>query len=1374
MRHLFLILIHKHKHKIIKMIKNNYLTKSLLTLFTVAIFGSANAQYCSSGAGSTADTKCDRVVLVGSSATIDNNTSSTGCATYSDFSSSVAPADLSPGAVYTIDITVGTCGGTYSKTANGWIDFNGDGDWTDAGEMLGTGTSYVTTSGTVVSYNFTVPCNAKSGNTKMRVIVVEGQATNPCLSYTWGETEDYTVTILSPSGGLSSNFFAPTTAYVGTPVIFTNSNKSGYISQNWTVTDGATVTPYTSINVTHVFATSGTKTIKLVSENCLGKDSTTKTVTIIAPTAPPVANFVADKNIVEIFEQPRLIDLSTNGPTYWDWMLTNGIDTIDGDDQADLRGGNPFVNSRPLVQTGNYFGAVDVGVWAVCLKASNVIGSSSQYCKVGYITVQRTSFNMGPATSLPANIITATSGTIYDKGGPTGNYTAPESNLEALIAPCGASSVSLDFTVFALNANANLKIYDGVNALGTPLHTGSGFTAGNAPSGTLTANSGTMYLLWNSTAGAVAAGFEANWSSVAGTGSAPIAGITLPGSIVYNSVFVDFMDASLNAEGNTDFKWTITGPSGSQTYNTRNVLQTVFTTNGTYTASLLVTSCDGRTSTATKTFNVVLPNSPTALDFTADSRRPSVGDNVTLTATSDKANRWEWSIFPQVGYSVVGAANDAVNNRTFLFTAAGAYTVQLRGFNTKDTSASEATVVKTAYVIVVQPCIPTISVTASTDVAISYVSIEDATSGDIYENESTTGVEYTDFSSLGIIQMNFGGVYNFTVKRNTNINDMTRKIWVDWNVDGDFDDAGETVAEETTPGTSLSWSGSFTVPSTAFEANTLLRVGVSYDTDPNEPCGASQNAAANRVGEFEDYAIRVVNDGDKPVITLVGMDTVYVEQNASPAYSTAGATAFDGSQGDLTSSLIMTADLDQTLPGIYYEDWNVSDASGNPAAQITRVIYVVADQTAPVITVNGSADSTIEVGSSWVDLGATAIDNKEGDISSAIVITDNVNANVLGDYTVVYSIQDNQGNASTATRNIHVVDTENPVITNANADKSGACWSVEVQLQNIFADLTSATDNYNSIGNGLAFKANPAAAQGGAAVDTRFQGTATVTYTATDESGNVTTQCVDYVVRDYVPPVIDLRTLDIVYHPVGSIYTPVAPTATDNLYNSTEISLTGTSNVDGFTLGTYQDEYTATDAAGNVSTKIRTVMVIDNINPVIAGKNGGVLRVGVGSSVNAIDYILFSDNYDAPATLKANHTLVYNDINLAVAGIYTAVFRTEDNSGNVSKDFTLYVDCRYTYDVVTGSVTDIAMDDLLSVYPNPTTGVIILNTNLPENQEVNIAVYNTMGQEVAAVQNGKVSNGQYSIDLTNQSNGIYYVKMNLNGNIITKKVVLNK
>ena len=172
-------------------------------------------------------------------------------------------------------------------------------------------------------------------------------------------------------------------------------------------------------------------------------------------------------------------------------------------------------------------------------------------------------------------------------------------------------------------------------------------------------------------------------------------------------------------------------------------------------------------------------------------------------------------------------------------------------------------------------------------------------------------------------------------------------------------------------------------------------------------------------------------------------------------------------------------------------------------------------------------------------------------------------------------------------------DTVNPVIDNTKADKTDSCWVVEVQLQNIFADITTATDDSSSLGNDLTLVANPAAAGGGADVDTRFQGTTSVTYTATDPSGNVTTQCIDYVVKDYIPPMIDLRTLDTVIHCVGSSYIPVAATVSDNLYSESQISLVATSTVDGYLIGTYQDTYTATDAAGNISTKVRIVNVID-------------------------------------------------------------------------------------------------------------------------------------------------------------------------------------
>ena len=1309
-----------------------------------------------------------------------------------------APAfTLSAGASYTISISTSNKSNSTNAAALGiWMDYNGDEDFADAGEFItntnNTQASGRQTPGPLKNYKFTVPCGGTTGTIRMRIrtdLSFYGFARNnhsgTGFSEYYGETEDFACTYKVPSG-LSSNFFSPTTAFVGTVVNFTNSNQTGYIAHDWTITDASSKsTSYSTTNAQNVFASTGTYTVKLVSENCLGKDSTTKTITIVNPTAPPVSNFIADNNVVEIFETVNFTDLSTNGATFWDWIFVQGTDTIDGDDQFALRGGNPYVNRNPEVFTGNYTGALGIGTWQVCLKASNAIPGSSYTCKMGYITVQQSSYNMGAQTQLPAGIITTSSGVLFDKGGISGNYPSggatPETQ-EALIAPCGAQSVSLDFTTFQVAANATLRIYDGTNALGTPLHTGKGFTNTDDTStiGTITANSGAMYLLWVATSGKNDVGFAANWSSVAGTGATPTAAITMPGTTLYNAVPVNFLNASINAEGNTSREWTITGPTGSPTttiFTTKDIENYTFLANGDYTISLTVTTCDNQSSTTTQSFTVAAPNSPTELDFIANNRRPNTGEEVTFTATSDKANQWEWSVFPNTGW-IKAPGNTTNPSQAYTFSAPGSYTVQCVAYNAIDQAASETTVVKTAYIIVVQHCTPIIGVTTSSDVGISYVGITDPISGEVLmDNNTTSGTAYTDYSSLGTIDVNFGGTYDFEIKRPTTVNPMSRRIWIDWNVDGDFDDVGEATIMEATANTA-SWTGSFTVPdaSTAFEATTRMRIGVSYDTDPNEACGAGTNPAANRIGEFEDYAIRVVNDGDLPVITLNGDPVVYIEQVANAAdanYVSDSAVVMDPSQGDITENVDITSDLDQTLPGVYFEVYNAKDASGNDAVEVTRLIYVVSDQTAPQITVNGSTDVTIEVGTTWNDLGASALDNKEGVLTDAIVTTGIVNENVLGDYTITYSVKDNQGNASSATRIVRVVDTQLPVIENASADKSGACWTVEVQLQNIFADITNATDNYNSIGNGLTFTASPAAPQGGAAVDTRFQGTTTVTYTATDESGNVTTQCVDYVVRDYIAPVINLRTLDVINHRVNTPYTPVPATASDNLYNNTQISLTGSSNVDAYTLGTYQDTYTATDAAGNTSTAIRTVNVIDDLKPTITGKRGPIVKLGVGSQVDAIDYVLFADNYDVPTDLAANHTVVSNDLNLQEAGIYSVVFKTEDNSGNESDNYVLFFEVGYQFEKEINSVNTVSLDDLLAVSPNPTSGQLNISVNLPENEVINLAIFNTVGQEVLAVTNGKVSNSNYTVDLNDQANGIYYVKMNVKGTIVTKKIVLN-
>ena len=228
------------------------------------------------------------------------------------------------------------------------------------------------------------------------------------------------------------------------------------------------------------------------------------------------------------------------------------------------------------------------------------------------------------------------------------------------------------------------------------------------------------------------------------------------------------------------------------------------------------------------------------------------------------------------------------------------------------------------------------------------------------------------------------------------------------------------------------------------------------------------------------------------------------------------------------------------------------------------------------------------------------------------------------------------------------------------------------------------------------------------------------------------------------------------------------------MYSSSQISLTTTSNVDAFVLGVYQDTYTATDAAGNVSNKVRTVNVIDDLNPTITGKSGGVVKLGVGSQVDVINYVNFSDNYDSPTDLRNNHTLIYNNVNLQEAGRYSVVLQTEDNSGNESNEYIFIVDVSHNYAIKTNSVEDLSLEDMLSVAPNPTTGIVNINVNLPENEVISIAIYNTMGQEVVNVKNGKISNGTYTVSLDNQTNGIYYVRMSLKGSIVTKKVILNK
>lgn len=74
----------------------------------------------------------------------------------------------------------------------------------------------------------------------------------------------------------------------------------------------------------------------------------------------------------------------------------------------------------------------------------------------------------------------------------------------------------------------------------------------------------------------------------------------------------------------------------------------------------------------------------------------------------------------------------------------------------------------------------------------------------------------------------------------------------------------------------------------------------------------------------------------------------------------------------------------------------------------------------PVITLNGENHITLNVGETYIEQGATAKDDKDGDISSKISISGSVNTSKAGKYTITYSVKNSNGKTVTKTRTITV------------------------------------------------------------------------------------------------------------------------------------------------------------------------------------------------------------------------------------------------------------------------------------------------------------------------------------------------------------------
>ncbi|SDC80948.1 Carbohydrate binding domain-containing protein [Algoriphagus faecimaris] len=107
--------------------------------------------------------------------------------------------------------------------------------------------------------------------------------------------------------------------------------------------------------------------------------------------------------------------------------------------------------------------------------------------------------------------------------------------------------------------------------------------------------------------------------------------------------------------------------------------------------------------------------------------------------------------------------------------------------------------------------------------------------------------------------------------------------------------------------------------------------------------------------------IVIITDEDPPVITLTGEPVIELE--IGDEFTDPGAVANDEVDGDISENIEVTGEVNPLQPGEYVLTYNVSDAAGNAAEEVTRTVTVNYDDG---LLVNGDFEQGEE---GWIGNG---------------------------------------------------------------------------------------------------------------------------------------------------------------------------------------------------------------------------------------------------------------------------------------------------------------------------------------------------------------------------------------------------------------------
>ena len=289
---------------------------------------SAVACYCPSSGGTIADG------ITGVNFNTINNLGTSVNTGYTDYTT--LNTTVFKGFPYDLNVYINT-GGNYTNYQSVYFDWNGDGDFTGAGEFysLGTANNVINGLTSLSPFSITVPTGAFTGSVRMRIQSRYNNATtSSCQTGFDGEVEDYTIIIAdpvpcsgTPTGGTAA--IAPGT---GTPssnfnVSVTGSSIASGLSYQWQISnDGSTawadIAAATAVGTTTLTAVPLTSTTRYYRRKITcsngGADaySTVVSFTTTATTCNPTSQHPDGLHIKSVAFVGTMADPPVNNTTY--------------------------------------------------------------------------------------------------------------------------------------------------------------------------------------------------------------------------------------------------------------------------------------------------------------------------------------------------------------------------------------------------------------------------------------------------------------------------------------------------------------------------------------------------------------------------------------------------------------------------------------------------------------------------------------------------------------------------------------------------------------------------------------------------------------------------------------------------------------------------------------------------------------------------------------------------------------------------------------------------------------------------------------------------------------------------------------------------